>query len=116
MALDILTDQNLAWRDQGASLLTRDTSGFTVAFADLTSDQLLDFNNDVNIDHAAPTRCFDLAMVDTNIAIVDCQLVDTKGGVQDFHYIVDARTKTAIIVTQSGIVSTTGKISRIFSS
>jgi len=109
VALDILTDQNLAWRDQGASLLTRDTSGFTVAFADLTSDQLLDFNNDVNIDHAAPTRCFDLAMVDTNIAIVDCQLVDTKGGVQDFHYIVDARTKTAIIVTQSGIVSTTAR-------
>ena len=109
MALDILADQNLAWRDQGASLLTRGNDGFTVAFADLTSDQLLDFNNDVDVNHAAPARCFDLAMVDSNIAIVDCQLVDTQSGVTDLHYIVDARTKTATLVTQSGIVSTTAR-------
>lgn len=109
MALDILTDSNLAWREQGASLLTRKTEGFTVAFADLTSDLILDFKLDVDVNHTVPTNCFDLAMVDTDIAIVDCQVVSTKDGVKDVHYIVNAKTKSSIAVTLEGIVSTTGK-------
>lgn len=86
-----------------------------MAFADLTPELLLDFNNDVEVKHAAPTQCFDVAMVDNDFAVVDCQLVSTKDGVTDIHYIVNARTKSYTAISMNGIVKTTGTQPNIFS-
>lgn len=94
VAIDILTDSNLAWREQGASLIVSNDS-FTVSFGDLTPDLLLDFNNDVKVTPDLPMNCFDLAMIDTNIALVDCQTSNATATVADRHYIVNGQTKMA---------------------
>ena len=43
VGLDILTDENLAWRDKAASLIINGTSSFIVAFADITENVNLNF-------------------------------------------------------------------------
>lgn len=95
MAIDILTDSNLAWREQGASLILNNNNSFTVSFGDLTPDLLLDFNNDVEVPLDLPMTCFDLAMLDTNMALVDCQTNNASATVTDRHYLVNGQTKTA---------------------
>jgi hypothetical protein len=90
-------------------LITRNTDGFTVAFADLTPELLLDFNNNVPVTHNVPTTCFDVVMVDTDIAIVDCQVVNTTK-IIDRHYIVNAATKNFTYLELEGIVATTSNL------
>lgn len=95
VALDILTDENLAWQDQGASLIVDSSTSFTVAFAELTANQNLDFKEDFMLKHLSPTNCFDIAMIAPFTAFVDCQILKTDSrNATDEYYIVNRQTKT----------------------
>ena len=86
--MDILTDSNLAWREQGSSLVQRKATRVSVQFGQLNKFMHLTFSASLDIDLDEGVKCFDVSSLEKNITLVDCQVV-REGQPIDIHYIAN---------------------------